>query len=92
MAACADLLHPLYRLMVKDVLASKVVHTDDTVVPVQDKTRTKTRQGRAWVYVGDPDHPYTVFDFTPIPRIVREPRGAVDGLFGTPASEYRLRR
>ena len=65
MAACAELLHPLYRLMVKDVLASKVVHTDDTVVPVQDKTRTKTRQGRAWVYVGAHNHPHTVFDFTP---------------------------
>lgn len=65
MAACADLLHPLYERMVEEVLASKVVHTDDTVVPVQDKTRTKTRQGRAWVYVGDHDHPYTVFDFTP---------------------------
>ena len=65
MAACAELLNPLYRLMVKDVVTSKVVHTDDTVVPVQDKTRTKTRQGRAWVYVGDNDHPCTVFDFTP---------------------------
>jgi len=65
MAACGDLLHPLYRLMVEDVLASKVVHTDDTVVPVQDKTRTKTRQGRAWVYVGDQHHPHTVFDYTP---------------------------
>ena len=65
MAACSDLLDPLYRLMVEDVLASKVVHTDDTVVPVQDKTRTKTRQGRAWVYVGDHHHPHTVFDYTP---------------------------
>ena len=65
MAACADLLDPLYRLMVEDVLASKVVHTDDTVVPVQDKTRTQTRQGRAWVYVGDHHHPHTVFDYTP---------------------------
>jgi transposase len=65
MAACADLLNPLYRLMVEGVLASKVVHTDDTVVPVQDENRNKTRQGRAWVYVGDPNHPHTVFDFTP---------------------------
>jgi len=65
MAACGDLLNPLYRLMVEDVLASKVVHTDDTVVPVQDENRNKTRQGRAWVYVGDHNHPHTVFDFTP---------------------------
>jgi len=44
--ACADLLTPLYDGMKKEVLVSKVVHTDDTPVPVQDKTRDKTRQGR----------------------------------------------
>ena len=49
MAACAELLRPLYDLMVKRVLQSKVVHTDDTPMPVQDKNLTKTRQGRVWV-------------------------------------------
>src|SRR5262245_14347867 len=43
----------------------KVIHTDDTVLPVQDKSRDRPRQGRIWVYVGDRAHPYTVFDFTP---------------------------
>jgi hypothetical protein len=65
MAKCAELLRPLYDTMVSLVLASKVIHTDDTVLPVQDKTRDRTRQGRIWVYVGDRAHPYTVFDFTP---------------------------
>jgi hypothetical protein len=65
MAACAHLLRPLYDLMVSRVLASKVIHTDDTVLPVQDKTRDRTRQGRIWVYLGDRAHPYTVFDYTP---------------------------
>ena len=65
MAACADLLGPLYERMVGQVLASKVVHTDDTPVPVQDDQRDKTRTGRVWVYVGDEAHPYTVFDYTP---------------------------
>jgi transposase len=65
MAKCADLLRPLYDLMVSRVLKSKVIHTDDTVLPVQDKTRDTTRQGRIWVYAGDREHPYTVFDFTP---------------------------
>jgi hypothetical protein len=50
--------------MVCLVLRSKLVHTDDTPVPVQDKGRGKTRAGRIWVYVGDEDHPYTVFDYT----------------------------
>ena len=35
------------------VLASKVIHTDDTPVPVQDHERPQTRDGRLWVYVGD---------------------------------------
>jgi transposase len=55
----------LTELMARKVKASKVVHTDDTPVDVQDRKRTQTRQGRFWVYVGDEAHPYTVFDYTP---------------------------
>jgi hypothetical protein len=51
--------------MVDEVRASKVIHTDDTPVKVQDRDRTQTRTGRFWVYLGDPDHPYTVFAYTP---------------------------
>lgn len=65
MAACAELLRPLYALMIRRVLQARVVHTDDTPLPVQDKSRDTTRQGRLWAYVGDRTHPYTVFDFTP---------------------------
>jgi len=65
MAKSAELLKPLYDMMVSRVLESKVIHTDDTVLPVQDTTRDTTRQGRLWVYLGDREHPYTVFDFTP---------------------------
>jgi transposase len=50
-AQCADVLRPLY--------------DDDTPVKVQDRGRTQTRTGRFWVYLGDPDHPYTVFAYTP---------------------------
>jgi transposase len=65
MAACAALLQPLYELMSQRVLQSGVVHTDDTPVPVLDPTRQTTRQARAWVYIGDHDHRYAVFDYTP---------------------------
>lgn len=61
----AELLRPLYRRMLADVLRSRVLHTDDTPVPVLDDTRDTTRQGRMWIYLGDADHPYTVFDYTP---------------------------
>jgi transposase len=65
MRLTAEALEPLRALMQKEVHASKVVHTDDTPVPVQEKGRGKTRQGRFWVYVGDETHRYAVFDYTP---------------------------
>lgn len=65
MARAALLLRPLYETMVQAVLASQVVHTDDTPVPVQDPKRDKTKTGRLWVYLGDALRPYTVFDYTP---------------------------
>ena len=64
-AQCADVLRPLYDLMVKRVLQSKVIHTDDTPVDVLDRQRTQTRTGRFWVYLGDPAHPFTVVTYTP---------------------------
>ena len=64
-AQSAQALLPLYDLMVKEVLASRVIHTDDTPVDVLDPPLGKTRQGRFWVYLGDKDHPYIVFDYTP---------------------------
>lgn len=61
----ADLLRPLYNLMSKEVLLSKVINTDDTPVRVQDKKLDgKTRTGRIWIYCGDADHPYNVYDYT----------------------------
>jgi transposase len=58
----ADLLRPLYDLMVQRVLSSHVVCTDDTVMPML--APGKTKQARMWVYVGDEHNPYNVFDFT----------------------------
>ncbi len=65
LAAAARLVEPLYQLMVDRVLQSRVIHTDDTPVPVLDEKRDRTREARIWVYVGDESHPYTVFDYTP---------------------------
>src|SRR5205807_10321064 len=59
----ADLVKPLYQLMIDRVLASHVIGTDDTVLPML--APEKTKQARVWVYLGDEDHPYNVFDFTP---------------------------
>ena len=32
---------------------------------VLDQALPRTRLGRIWTYVGDDDHPYTVYDYTP---------------------------
>jgi transposase len=65
LAACAQALRPLYERMVARVLQSRVVHTDDTPVKIQDPKPGGTPTGRVWVYLGDLAHPYNVFDFTP---------------------------
>jgi len=48
--------------MVKLVLESKVLHTDDTPVRLLHPDGPKT--GRVWVYLGDAGHPYTVYEAT----------------------------
>jgi transposase len=65
MRTCADLVSPLYELMKQRVLGSKAIQTDDTPVPVLDPDLPHTRTGRIWTYVGDGEHPYTVYDYTP---------------------------
>jgi transposase len=50
LADAAAALDPLYRLLKERVLAAKVVHTDDTPIPVQDPTRDHCRTGRIWTY------------------------------------------
>jgi hypothetical protein len=51
--------------MKEQVLESKALQTDDTPVAVLDPALPRTRTGRIWTYVGDDEHPYTVYDYTP---------------------------
>jgi transposase len=64
MAACAQLLRPLYDLMVSVVMQSRTLHTDDTTVKMQELVTHLLSTARLWVYLGDTAHPYNVFDFT----------------------------
>lgn len=64
-AQVAEAITRLLNLMIERTLQSRVLHTDDTPVDVLEPGRGKTRTGRFWVYVGDDDHPYVVFDYTP---------------------------
>lgn len=65
MRRCAELVRPVFDLMKERVLSSKVLQTDDTPVPVLDPELPRTRTGRIWTYVGDGQHPYIVYDYTP---------------------------
>jgi transposase len=58
----ADLAEPLYDVMAQRVRASHVVATDDTIMPML--SQGKAAKARMWVYVGDEENPYNVFDFT----------------------------
>ena len=60
----AEFLQPLYAAAIGVVLASHVIHTDDTSVRVRDAWRKEKHKGYFWPYVGDPLHPLTVFDYT----------------------------
>jgi transposase len=64
MASAAKLLTPLCQELKDWILQSKVLHTDDTTVPVRDETRSSHRYGRLWPYIGDAAHPGIVFDYT----------------------------
>ena len=61
----ATLVLPLHRLMCERIRQSKVIHTDDTPLPVQQKGRGRTKTGRLWVYLGDSANPYTIYEYTP---------------------------
>ena len=64
MAGAAACLLPLVQLMKRRVLASHVVGTDDTRVPMLDPDLDHTRTAHFWSYFGDARHPYVVYDFT----------------------------
>lgn len=66
MAAAAMLVKPLVDLMTEGVKSSRVIHTDETRVPVQDpQVKGRCKNGRIWTYLGDATSPYVVYSYTP---------------------------
>jgi transposase len=66
MLAAGQLIDPLVELITTRVKQGRVIHTDDTRVPVQDRTvKGKCKSGRIWTYIGDESNPYIVYDYTP---------------------------
>jgi len=72
--ACADRLSPIVKSMHEDMLLrSPKIHSDDTIIPVLEKG--KTRNGRLWVYLGGGGHapPCVVFRYSKT-RSGKEPK------------------
>lgn len=66
MGSCAELVRPLHELLAERVRQSKVIHTDETRVPVQDpQVKGKCKSGRIWTYIGDAANPYVIYEYTP---------------------------
>ncbi len=65
MRAAGELAQPLVELMTARIKQSRVIHTDDTPVPIQSPGAKQCRKGRIWCYLGDEANPYTVYDYTP---------------------------
>ena len=65
MRAAGELVAPLVDLIVSRVKQSRVIHTDDTTVPIQSPGAKQCRKGRIWCYLGDGLHPCIVYDYTP---------------------------
>ena len=64
LSRAAELFGPLYQLMHRRVLNSRVIHADDTPVKLRQAGSKSTRKAHLWVSIGDADYPYVVFDFT----------------------------
>ena len=63
--SAAEAILPLGEELKKAVLDTEVLFTDDSVIPLLEHGRGKTRKARLWVYVrGDPQPPLTAYDFT----------------------------
>jgi transposase len=59
MLSGSELVKPLIELMTGRVKQSRVIHTDETRVPVQELKAC--RSGRIWTYIGDESNPYVVY-------------------------------
>jgi transposase len=58
----ADLLLPIVLAMKRLILASDRISTDDTHIPIQDKSRTQVREGYLWPHIDRANNVY--FDYT----------------------------
>jgi hypothetical protein len=69
----ANTVEPLWELIKSQILLSKIIKTDDTECKIQVpklkhrkiKTPRNIRKGKMTAILGDKDHPFNLFDFSP---------------------------
>ena len=60
-----EAMRPLESALKQAVLESEILHTDDSIIPLQVKGKGKVQKARLWAYVrGGTDPPLTVYDFS----------------------------
>ncbi|MGH7269079.1 MAG: IS66 family transposase, partial [Polyangiaceae bacterium] len=57
-------LYPLWDLIRLRVLASFLIHVDETTLPLLDREYDKTLTAYLWGYAGEVDFPYVYYDFS----------------------------
>jgi transposase len=99
----AELMRPLFDLQKQLVLLSPVIWTDDTSVKALGGDGPGSLTTRFWLYHGDDEHPYDVYDFTTSRKrdgpatflaefagyLQADAYSGYDGLFLGPASAIR---
>jgi transposase len=60
----AGLLNPIVQRMRHNILDGRIIQSDATKLPVIKKGLGKVHQGFAWVYRGDANHPYVIFNYS----------------------------
>jgi transposase len=71
--SAAKTVEPLWELIKSEILLSKIIKTDDTECKIQVpklmhrkiKTPRNIRKGKMTAVIGDKDHPFNLFDFSP---------------------------
>ena len=77
-----EAIRPLEDALKRAVLASDVLFTDDSIIPLQVKGNGKVKKARLWVYVrGGQGPPLSVFDFSR-DRSKKRPLDFLDGYRG----------
>ncbi len=75
----AILLESIVLEMKAQILASEVIHTDDTYIPVQDNNKTQVRKGYLWPHIDRSNNVF--FDYTTV-RNREGPKAILSGYTG----------